>query len=106
MAQRPNSMRHLDNALRRLSGGAADRYVRIRTLLSNAIVAQLLPDGVMKGGSALRMRYGSSTTRFTTDLDTATGSSPASYLTWGNSGAPYRLRLALTRLVMRTKPIG
>ena len=33
----------------------ADGYVRMRTLVANAIVAQMLPDGVVKGGSAVRM---------------------------------------------------
>lgn len=40
--------------------------------MANAIVASMLPDGVVKGGSALKMRFGDATTRFTTDLDTAT----------------------------------
>lgn len=65
-------MRHLDDAIRRLSGGTADGYMRVRSLIANAIVAQMLPDGVVKGGSALRMRFGSDATRYTTDLDTAT----------------------------------
>ncbi len=67
--QTPNSVRHLDNAIRRIAG--QDGYVGARTLIANAIVAHLLPDGVVKGGSSLKFRYGDSTTRFTTDLDTA-----------------------------------
>lgn len=39
----------------------------------------MLPDGVVKGGSAIKMRYGNARTRYTTDLDTATASDPASY---------------------------
>jgi hypothetical protein len=72
-------MRHLDDAIRRASGGTADGYVRMRTLVANAIVAQMLPDGVVKGGSAVRMRFGSGATRYTTDLDTATASDPDEY---------------------------
>lgn len=79
MSKRPNSMRHLDDAIRRASGGTADGYVRMRTLVANAIVAQMLPDGVVKGGSAVRMRFGSGATRYTTDLDTATASDPDEY---------------------------
>jgi hypothetical protein len=79
MPKRPNSMRHLDDAIRRASGGTADGYVRMRTLVANAIVAQMLPDGVVKGGSAVRMRFGSGATRYTTDLDTATASDPDEY---------------------------
>ena len=67
--QTPNSVRHLDNAIRRVVG--QDNYMGVRTLLANAIVAHLLPDGVVKGGSSLKLRYGDNVTRFTTDLDTA-----------------------------------
>ena len=35
-----------------------DAYVHARTVMANAIVASLLPDGVVKGGSALKMRFG------------------------------------------------
>lgn len=67
--QIPNSVRHLDNAIRRIAG--QDNYMSARTLIANTIVAYLLPDGVVKGGSSLKLRYGDNTTRFTTDLDTA-----------------------------------
>ena len=33
---------------------------------------RVLPDGVVKGGSSIKMRYGDAATRFTTDLDMAT----------------------------------
>lgn len=79
MTNRPNSMRHLDDAIRRLCGGSPDEYMRTRTLMANVIVAQMLPDGVVKGGSAIKMRFGDAATRFTTDLDTATASDPAAY---------------------------
>jgi len=72
-------MRHLDNALRRAFGGTVDGYMRMRTLVANAIVAQMLPDGVVKGGSALRIRFGSDASRYTTDLDIATASDPDEY---------------------------
>lgn len=78
-AKRPNSMRHLDDAIRRECGGNQAAYVRLRTLMANAVVAGMLPDGVVKGGSAIKMRYGNARTRYTTDLDTATATDPASY---------------------------
>lgn len=64
--KRPNSMRHLDDAIRRLCGCAPQDFVRARTVMANAIVASMLPDGVVKGGSALKMRFGEENTRFTT----------------------------------------
>ena len=72
-------MRHLDDAIRRLSGNTPQGFVQARTIMANAIVANMLPDGVVKGGSALKMRFGDAETRFTTDLDTATVSNPALY---------------------------
>ncbi|XCB29496.1 nucleotidyl transferase AbiEii/AbiGii toxin family protein [Arcanobacterium hippocoleae] len=47
--------------------------------MANAIVASMLPDGVIKGGTALKMRFGNENTRFTTDLDTATATDPVIY---------------------------
>ena len=78
-AKRPNSMRHLDDAIRRECGGNQAAYVRLRTLMANAVVAGMLPDGVVKGGSAIKMRYGNAQTRYTTDLDTATATDPVTY---------------------------
>lgn len=80
MTNRPNSMRHLDDAIRRTCGGSPDEHMRMRTLMANTIVAQMLPDGVVKGGSAIKMRFGDAATRFTTDLDTATASDPTAYI--------------------------
>lgn len=72
MTKRPNSLRHLDDAIRRTCAGSPEEFIKTRTLMANAIVAQMLPDGVVKGGSAIKMRFGDTVTRFTTDLDTAT----------------------------------
>ncbi len=72
-------MRHLDDAIRRACEGSANAYVRARTIMANAIVASVLPDGVIKGGSAIKMRFGDDETRFTTDLDTATATDPTLY---------------------------
>lgn len=69
---RPNSRKNLDLALQRLVG--RDAYVSARTVLANAIVAQMLPNGAVKGGSAIKLRLGNSGTRFTTDLDAARAS--------------------------------
>lgn len=78
MAKRPNSRRNLDMAIRRAFGD--DRFVRMRTLIANTVVARMLPDGVVRGGSALKMRLGDEGTRFTSDLDTATASPVEAYV--------------------------
>ncbi len=71
-AKRPNSRRNLDIALERLVGKAS--LVAKRAIVANAIVAQMLPNGSVKGGSAIKMRLGDGATRFTTDLDVARAS--------------------------------
>ncbi len=67
--KRPNSRRNLDSALERLVG--KQNLVASRSIMANAIVAQMLPGGSVKGGSAIKMRLGDKATRFTTDLDVA-----------------------------------
>ena len=78
-ADRPNSMRKLDNALRRMTPGNR-AYVNIRSLVANAIVCQLMPGGVVKGGTSLKLRFGDAATRYTTDLDTARAASAEDFM--------------------------
>jgi len=66
----PNSRRNLDIAIDRIFR-LNQNPLQVRTLIANTIIGQLLPKGVVKGGSALKLRYGDKTTRFTRDLDTA-----------------------------------
>lgn len=65
----PTSRRNLDIAIERLVGRGTES-VRVRRLLANAIVGQLLPDGAVKGGAALKLRFGMRVTRYSRDLDT------------------------------------
>lgn len=67
----PNSKVNLDKALLRIAEGDRDAYLRIRAVVANTVVGQLLPSGAVKGGSAIKLRLGDSSTRFTTDLDVA-----------------------------------
>ena len=57
MNKPPNSKVNLDRAIQRIYGTAA-KYVEIRSMIANTVVGQFLPEGVVKGGSALRLRYG------------------------------------------------
>jgi hypothetical protein len=68
--KRPNSKRNLDMAIIRLAG-SNENFPRTRSIIANAIVGQMLPGGVVKGGSSLKIRYGDASTRATTDLDAA-----------------------------------
>lgn len=66
----PNSRRNLDLAIQREFG---EDYIKVRTIMANAIVAQMLPNGAVKGGSAIKFRFGNVGTRFSDDLDTVQG---------------------------------
>ena len=47
------------------------RANELAVALANAIVAQMIDAGVVKGGTALKLRYGEKATRVTKDLNTA-----------------------------------
>ncbi|NGM16635.1 hypothetical protein GMI70_01195 [Eggerthellaceae bacterium zg-893] len=76
----PNSRRNLDEAIKRLAASQGEAPLRVRDVLANTVVAQMLPDGVIKGGSAIKLRLGDAGTRFTTDLDCARSASMDSFL--------------------------
>jgi len=65
----PASVRSLEQRIRNLEGddGLAQRR---RVSMALVVVGQMLPGGVIKGGSAMALRYGRGT-RFTLDLDAA-----------------------------------
>lgn len=50
---------------------SAQDPTRPRTTLADAVLAQMLPPCAIKGGGALKFRYGDAATRFTRDLDAA-----------------------------------
>lgn len=75
---RPNSRNRLDNSIRRVAG-LDESFVAARAIMADAVVAQMLPDGAVKGGSALKIRFGDLATRFTDDLDTARASGIEEY---------------------------
>ena len=76
----PISRRLLDIAIDRLADTLTDDALRIRRMMGNAIVAQLLPEGVIKGGGALKLRFGDKATRYTRDLDAACSLSKDSFI--------------------------
>ena len=68
--RRPNSCTNLNKALLRLAG-SDESFLDLRATMANVIVAQMLPNGVVKGGSQLKLRFGPLASRVTMDLDTA-----------------------------------
>lgn len=98
----PNSRRHLDGAIDRLCQRTGDNPVRVRRYLANVIVGQLLPEGAVKGGTALKMRFGRETTRYSQDLDTARACELDKYLERLASSLSYGWAGFTGRLVPRT----
>ena len=77
---RPNSRRNLNEAIKRLAEKQGDNPFRLRDVMANTVVAQLLPNGVVNGGSAIKLRLRDTRTRFTTDLDIAQSESLDSFV--------------------------
>lgn len=77
--KRPNTCTNLIRAIKRIAGGKDD--VRLSRVLANVVVGQMLPAGVLKGGSSLMFRYGVSCTRYTRDMDAARSMEHDNYLT-------------------------
>ncbi len=48
---KPNSKRNLDMAIRCMGEGDED-YLRNRAVIANAVIGQMLPNAVIKGGSS------------------------------------------------------
>ena len=59
--------------------GPGENFLKTRILIANTIVGQMLPAGVVKGGSSLKFRWGDKETRFTNDLDAAYDTSLADF---------------------------
>lgn len=66
----PNSATNLGKAIRRLCKKGEDD-IRLARAMADVVVGQMLPEGVVKGGSSLMFRYGGGATRYTKDVDTA-----------------------------------
>lgn len=65
----PTSVRSLEQRIRNLEGNDG-LALRRRVGMALVVVGQMLPEGAIKGGGALALRYGRGT-RFTQDLDAA-----------------------------------
>lgn len=63
------------NKLRAAVAAAARRrdatVRRVQSLMANVVLAQMLPDAAVKGGTGLKLRFGDRLTRETPDLDAA-----------------------------------
>jgi len=67
----PISVNKLRSAISVTARSRGVTVKRIQALVGNVVVAQLLPDSAVKGGTGLKLRFGDRITRETPDLDTA-----------------------------------
>lgn len=71
MQDLPNSISTINKRLRPLGEFDVDRKARI---IANVIAAQMLPESALRGGTSLKIKYGDSLTRASSDLDVALAS--------------------------------
>ena len=76
----PKSRAALERAIVRYAGNDTIRANELAVAFANAIVAQMVGAGVVKGGTSLKFRYDDKMTRVTSDLDTAWSESLDSFL--------------------------
>jgi hypothetical protein len=73
----PTNLRSLEKRIDNLARAEGRPVRRVQRAVANTIVGQLLPPGVVKGGTAMKLRIGEASSRFTPDLDAARSSSLA-----------------------------
>jgi hypothetical protein len=66
----PANLRSLEQRVRNLESGDG-LALRRQVTMAMVVVGQMLPEGAVKGGIALALRYGRAGSRFTQDLDAA-----------------------------------
>ena len=66
----PQNVNFLERGIRALVD-SDDKAYRLRVMMANVVVGQFLRDGVVRGGTSMKLRYGANTTRFTMDFDVA-----------------------------------
>jgi hypothetical protein len=70
-ADRPPSLRSLEKRIDNTAHREARPVRRIQRVVANTVIGQMLPAGVVKGGTAMKLRLGEAASRFSPDLDAA-----------------------------------
>jgi len=71
VAEEPRTLAALQARVRAEAVRAGRGANTVERLVANVVVGQMLPPGVVKGGTALKVRMGDGQTRFSRDLDAA-----------------------------------
>jgi len=69
----PANVKRLNSALEAIARDRGVLLRRLQRVVANTVLGQLLPAGVVKGGTSLTLRAGEANSRFTPDFDTAFG---------------------------------
>jgi hypothetical protein len=67
----PTNLRSLDRRIANVAATRTRPVRRIQRVVANAAIGQMLPAGVVKGGTAMKLRVGEAGSRFTPDVDVA-----------------------------------
>jgi hypothetical protein len=68
--QLPNSLRTLEKRIYNEAGGNTNEITKISKTVSMVALAQMMPPGAIKGGTAMKIRFGAHG-RFSLDIDVA-----------------------------------
>ena len=71
----PPNLRSLTTRIDNLARHEGRPVRRFQRAVANTVVGQMLPPGVVKGGTAMKLRVGEASSRFTPDLDVARAAS-------------------------------
>lgn len=75
LREAPPNLRSLTTRIENLARDRGRQVKRIQRAIANTVVGQMLPAGVVKGGTAMKIRVGEEASRFTPDLDASRSSS-------------------------------
>lgn len=67
----PSNLRSLETRIANVAKENGRPIRRVQRAVANTIIGQMLPPGVVKGGTAIKLRVGEARSRFTVDLDAA-----------------------------------
>ncbi len=70
----PSNLASLQARIRNVANERGQQQRRIQRAVASTVVGQMLPDGVVKGGTAIKIRVGEAGSRYTPDFDASRSS--------------------------------
>jgi hypothetical protein len=67
----PSNLRSLETRISNVAREQGRPVRRVQRAVANTVIGQMLPPGVVKGGTAIKLRVGEHASRFTLDFDAA-----------------------------------